>query len=52
MSPGVIFFHFFEIFIFYAVRGVKEQKTAQDDKKYLSAVVDISGTINYMIIIK
>ena len=28
------FFHFCEICIFRAVRGLKEQKMAQDDKKF------------------
>ena len=28
------FFHFFKILIFWAVRGVKGQKTAQNDKKF------------------
>ena len=34
ISPGVFFI--FDIFIFWAVRGVKGQKIAQDDKKILS----------------
>ena len=50
ISPGV-FFHFFDIFIFQDVRGVKGQKMAQDDKKNLSVAVDISGTIYHMIVI-
>ena len=49
----VLFFFIFLKFLFFRLLGgVKEQKTAQDDKKYLSAVADISGTINHMIIIK
>ena len=34
ISPG-IFFHFFEIFIFHAVMGVKGQKIAQNEKEQL-----------------
>ena len=50
--PGVFFFlHFFEIFIFQAVRGVKGQKMALDDKKVLSGALHISGTIYHMIVI-
>ena len=30
---------------------VKRQKMAQDDKKNLSVAVDVSGTINHMIVI-
>ena len=33
-SPGV-FFHFFEIFIFRAVRGLKGQKKVQNEKQQL-----------------
>ena len=44
ITPGV-FSHFFEIFIFQAVRGegegVKGQKMAQDDKKILSGALHI-----------
>ena len=43
------FFQFFDIFIFWAVRGVKGQKMAQDDKN-LSVAVDISGNIYHMIV--
>ena len=51
ISPGIFFFFFFDIFIFWAVRGVKGQKMAQDDKKNMSVAVDISGTIYHMIVI-
>ena len=50
ISPRA-FLIFFEIFIFWAVRGVKGQKNAQDDKKNLSVAVDISGIIYHMIVI-
>ena len=50
ISPGV-FFQFCDVFIFWAVRGVKGQKMAKDDKKNLSVVADISGTIYHMIVI-
>ena len=36
---------------FWAVRGVKGQKMTQDNKKNLSIVVDISGTIYHMIVV-
>ena len=49
ISPGA--FIFCDIFIFWAVRGVKGQKMAQDDKENLSVAVDISGTIYHMIVI-
>ena len=45
------FFHLFDVFIFWAVRVVKERKLAQDDKKNLPVAVDISGTMHYMIVI-
>ena len=32
ISPGVFFIIFFEIFISWAVRGVKQQKIAQNEK--------------------
>ena len=54
ISPGIFssfFFFFVETFIFRVVRGVKEQKIAQDDKKNLSVAVDISGTIYHMFVI-
>ena len=44
-------FYFSDIIIFWAVRGVKGPKMAQDDKKNLSVAVDISGTIYHMIVI-
>ena len=50
LSPGVFFF-FFEIFIFQAVRGVKGQRMAQDDKKIMSGTLHISRTIYHMIVI-
>ena len=46
ISPGVFFI--FDIFIFRAVRGVKEQKNAQDDKIILSAELHILGTIHHI----
>ena len=36
VSPG-IFFHFFEILFFWAVRGVKGEKTVQNEKQQLHA---------------
>ena len=45
------FLNFFEIFIFWAFRGVKGQKIAQDDKKILAVALHISETIHYMILI-
>ena len=47
--PGV-FFHFFDIFLFWSVSGVKRQKMAQDGKKN-SVALHISGTIYRMIVI-
>ena len=44
------YIHFFESFIFGAVRVIKGQKIAQNDKN-LSVVLDISGTIHHMIVI-
>ena len=49
-SPGV-FFQFFDIFIFWTVRGVKGQKMAKENKQNLSVAVDLSGTIYHMIVI-
>ena len=49
--PGVFFFQFCDIFNYLAVRGVKGQKMAKDDKKNLSVAVNISGTIYHMIVI-
>ena len=43
-------FHFFEIFIFGDLRGIKGQKIFQNDKK-LSVAHDISGTIHHIIVI-
>ena len=48
ISPGV-FFIFFNWF--FSLLGVKEQKIAQNDKKTLSVMPYISGTIHYMIVI-
>ena len=45
------FFHFFKILIFLVVRGVKGQKIVQNDKKIMSVALDISGTIDHMIVI-
>ena len=42
------FFQFFDIFIFWAVRGVKGQKMAQDDKNILSVALHISRAIYFM----
>ena len=49
ISPGFVFI--FDIFIFQAVRGLKWQKMAQDDKKIMSVVFHISGTIHHIILI-
>ena len=49
ISPG--FFSFFEILSFWALREVKVQKMAQDDKKNLAVAVDISRTIYHIIVI-
>ena len=35
ISPGAFFFNFFGMFIFWAVRGVKGQKIAQNEKEQL-----------------
>ena len=45
------FFHFFKILIVQVGRKVKGQEVAQDDKKALSVVPYISGTIHHMIMI-
>ena len=50
ISPGM-FFHFSELFIFWAVIGVKGQKIAQDNKKILSSALHISGIVHHMIFI-
>ena len=50
--PGNFFsFFFFEIFIFQAVKGVKGEKMARDNKKILSGALHISRTIYDMIVI-
>ena len=41
----------FWIFYFWAVRGLKEQKLAQDDKKILSVALHILWAINHLIVI-
>ena len=58
ISLGIFFiFYFFDIFIFPAVRWVKDPKMAQDDNKKKiniskkKVAVDISGTIYHMIVI-
>ena len=50
ISRGV-FFIFFKIMIFWVIRWVKGQKMNQNDKKILSVMLDISGTIHHMIVI-
>ena len=46
------YFHVFKILIFWVHRGVvKGQKTVQNDKKILSILLHISGTIHQMIVI-
>ena len=50
ISPGA-YFIFFYVFFFWAFRGVKGQKMAQDDKKFMSVALHISGTIYHMIFI-
>ena len=49
ISPGV-FFHFYKIFIFQIVRGVKGQNLVQNNKKF-SVTLRISGTIHHMNVI-
>ena len=52
ISPRRFFFiFFFEIFIFQAVKGVKGEKMARDNKKILSGALHISRTIYDMIVI-
>ena len=46
-----VFLVFFDISIFEAVREVKGQKMAPDDKKVQSVTLRISGTIYHMIVI-
>ena len=41
----------FDIFICWAVKGVKVQKIAQDDKKILSVALHISGAAHHTILI-
>ena len=50
ISSGV-FFIFFKSLIFWVVRGEKGQKKAQNNKKNLSVIPYISGTIYHMIFI-
>ena len=50
ISPG-IFFHFFKILILQVASGVKGHKMAQNEKKVLSVLFHISGTIHPMIAI-
>ena len=45
------FFIFVKFSFFWAARGVKGQKTAQDDKKVLSVELHVSGNIHHMILI-
>ena len=48
------FLHFLDVFIFLGKKWqkmAKGQKMAQDDKKYISVAVDISGTIRHMVVI-
>ena len=49
ISPGLLFF--FDIWIFEAIREVKGQKMAPDDKKVLPVALRISGTIYHTIVI-
>ena len=51
LIPPGIFFHFFKMLIFWVVSGVKEQKMTENDKKYLSVALHVSGTIDHMIAI-
>ena len=41
------FFHFFKILIFWVHRGVKGQKTVQNNKKF-SVTLHLSGTIHFL----
>ena len=50
ISPGV-FFSFSKFWFFRLVKGVKGQKTVQNDKKILSVTLHISGNIHHMIVI-
>ena len=52
ISSGVFFFFFFFlILIFWAHRGVKGQKTVQNDKKIMSVALHISGNMHHVIVI-
>ena len=48
-STGI--FSFFQNFDFRVARGIKGQKIVENDKRILSIVLHISGTIHHMIII-
>ena len=50
ISPG-FFFQFFKIVIFWVVWRVERQKIVQNDKKILSVMLYISGTIHNMVVI-
>ena len=45
------FFHSFKTLILWVVRGVKEQKMAQNEKKNLSVTLHMPGTMHQMIAI-
>ena len=45
------FFFFFDIFVFWTVRGVKGQNMVKDGEKILSVALHVSGTIHHMILI-
>ena len=45
------FFRFFKSLIFRVVSGVKGQNMVQIDKKIMSVVLGISGTVHHMIVI-
>ena len=45
------FFHSFKTLILWVVRGVKEQKMAQNEKKNLSVTLHMPGTTHQMIAI-
>ena len=49
ISPG-FYFIFSKLWFFWVVSGVKEQKMAQNNKKF-AVIVHISGNIHYMICI-
>ena len=50
ISPG-IFLHLFQIFIFVVSSEVKGQKMTQNDKKIMSVVFHIAGSIHHMIVV-